>query len=269
MSTPYNTNPANAILGPGGLYELAPGVRVTMPFRDAATGLRARMTADQNESVCHRLGLRLPTREEIDLLRDRGNPWLGLPTGTMLASVGIHQPNWGDPDQVAAYQSAVNTYRDANMSSLEWAKLEDTYLDQKAASLSPPYLEGKVWFRDSPSSPPPGRGYLKGLWVDAMTASGGAIVPAHYVQAGAVPGSQGPHGSNAQFDYLTFSIGVDGPSVGPSSTPAGGPLWPIPGAAGSATAAAASAGFSRTTIFLLMIAGSVAAYAYAREKRWI
>lgn len=264
MADAYNTNPANAVLV-GGLYDLAPGVRVSMPFRDSSTGLRARMTADQNEAAARRLGLRLPTRGEIDLLRDRGNPWLGLPTPSMIAAQGIHVPNWADPADVAAYQAAVNAYRDPRMSSKAWAQMEDTYLDAKAASLAPPYLEGKVWFRDSASSPPPGRGYLKGLWVEAMNA-GGAHIPAHYVQAGADPGSPGPHGSNAQFDYLTFSIGVDGPPVGPSSTPSG-PLWPIPG--GGSSGPIAAAGISRTTVFLLLAAGGVAAYAYAKEKRWI
>jgi len=255
MADRYNTNPANAVLDAGGLYELAPGVRVSMPFRDSATGLRARMTADQNEAAAHRLGLRLPTRAEIDLLAARGNPWKALPTSAMVSAAGFDPKN----------EAQVNAYRDQNMSSKAWAELEDQYLDQRAGSLSPPYLEGKVWFRDSASSPPPGRGYLKGLWIPPMDAAG-AHIPGHFVQAGAEPGSPGPHASNAQFDYLTLAIGVDGPPVGPPSTPSG-PLWPI--AAGASSSAPIVAGLSRTTILLLLLAGSVAAYAYAREQGWL
>jgi hypothetical protein len=260
----YNTNPADAVLDAGGLYQLAPGIRATMPFRDSSTGLRARMTADQAEATAHRFGLRLPTRAEIDLLRDRGNPWLALPTGAQLAAAGIAAPNWADPSAVAAYQSAVNAYRDPRMSSREWAAMEDAYLD--AHALAPPYLEGKVWFRDSASSPPPGRAYLKGLWTDAITTAGGARIPAHYVQAGAAPGSQGPHASNAQFDYLSFAIGIEGPSTGPLSTPSG-PLWPIP--SGSSPSSTTAAKLSRGTLFFLLAAGGLAAYAYARDRRWI
>ena len=252
MSDRYNTQPDDATLEtttacPDGLFNLAPGIQITLPFRDRNTGLRARMTADQTEQACARMGLRLPTRTESHLMQQKAVRvnWEALPTQAMCVAAGVDSQN----------AAAVNTFRDNNMSSFAWAQLEDAYLDAAIAALSwnqtTPLMEAKWWFRDSPFSPPPGRGYLIGL------DQGGT-----FLQAGANPGSAGPHGSNAQYDYLTLSYGV-----------VGKPLTSVvPGVAGvtqKKPAGNTPPVASRSYAPLLTVAGVVTAGLLAHEAGWL
>lgn len=252
MSDRYNTQPEDAVLEtttacPDGLFTLAPGCQITLPFRDRQTGLRARMTADQNEAAAFRMGLRLPTRTESHLMQSKAIavPWEALPTAAMCTAAGV------DPQNA----TAVNSFRDHNMSSRAWAELEDAYLDAARAQLNwngqTPLMEAKWWFRDSAFSPPPGRGYLIGLNQNGT-----------FLQSGASPGSQGPHGSSAQYDYLTLSYGVVGKPL--TSVVPG-----VPGVTQKKPAGNTPAGVARNYGPLIAVGSLIAAGVVAHEVGWI
>lgn len=263
MSDRYNTNPDDAVLDASGVKPLPNGTMVTpTPLRDSKTGLRARMTSDQGETALARMGMRLLTRDEVDMVRASFliSPWEALPTLPMLNAAGVDSSN----------VAAINTYRDNNMSSQAWAKLEDDYIDNSLTGAgwdgNTPVLVGKTWFRDGPNSPPPGRGYLKGLWSPTTQT---------YVQAGASAGSPGPHASNAQFDYLTFTYGAVGPrlsnlALGPPVVPGVGLPGKVPSSSSSSSSSGGDVASSMRKAFAIgFVAVGVGVVALAMEKGWI
>ena len=224
----YTTEPDDVVRpGPAGWAKVGNHWQSLEPLRDRKTGLYARPTYAGGKEALARLGLRLPTPDEVDARRQAvlaaaGSgaielPVIALPDSTMRADAGAKDD--------AAIQKMRDSYK-GGMSSLWWARHFDELMAQALArrgwnGRSLVSNLGKMWIAGaSEGSPAPGKALLKGWWDPNLPNRLGGM--GRWTQEGTAKPGEEFH-TDAHHDYATllYAVSDTDPTTGARTDPNG------------------------------------------------
>ncbi len=172
------------------------GLWASVPLQDTPSGLYSRFEYLEAEEAATKLGVRLPTPAEIDLIRDAAiaakcllEP-ICFPDAAMCKAAGIPLGS-----------TAEDTFRNNNMAGEPWVQEHDRRVADQLVTLG--WQPGQAVFNIGKhycAGAPKGRAWLKGWWLTGSKK---------YIQHGpSFPGDPGPHSETGSRDYGTTSIVV-------------------------------------------------------------
>lgn len=194
VASPFLCSPDNATFS--SWFLVKPGLWGSAPLIDEPTGLYSRFNYLEAGEAAARLGVRLPTPNEIDEIRDAA-----IANKCLLSPICLPDVSMCHAAGIPLGSAAEDTFRNNNMASEAWVRAHDRQVADQLIKLgwppgTPCFNLGKHYAAGAPK----GRAWLKGWWLAGSKK---------YIQHGpSFSSDPGPHSDTGSRDYGTTTIVV-------------------------------------------------------------